>query len=110
MWFIFPQVVGLGNSFMARKYAITSAAEAKAYLAHPLLGPRLRECVEALLAVDYRSVEQIMGDPDFLKLRSSMTLFTVVSPPESRFSDLLKKFYGGKRDESTISFLSGDET
>lgn len=110
MWFVFPQVAGLGSSSMARRYAIGSRAEAKAYVEHPLLGARLRECVDALLAVEGRSAEQIMGDPDFLKLQSSMTLFAEVAPSEPRFQRLLEKFYGGRKDQRTLSFLSRDET
>jgi uncharacterized protein (DUF1810 family) len=106
MWFIFPQVAGLGFSHMARLYAIRSRAEARAYLDHPILGERLRECVEALLGVEGRSAEQIMGDPDFLKLQSSMTLFAEVSPTDSRFKRVLQKYFAGGRDKKTLDFLS----
>lgn len=106
MWFIFPQVSGLGFSSMAQRYAIGSREEAEAYLAHPLLGARLRACVDALLEVEGRSAEQIMGSPDFLKLQSSITLFAIVAPAENRFERLLEKYCGGKMDQRTISFLT----
>jgi len=109
MWFIFPQVTGLGSSPMAKRYAIRSRAEAETYLDHPILGPRLLECVEALLQVDGRSAEEIMGDPDFRKLQSSMTLFATVAPGEFRFSKLLEKYYSGRRDEQTLEFLAQAE-
>ncbi len=109
MWFIFPQVAGLGFSDMARRYAIGSRAEAEAYLGHPLLGARLQTCVEALLAVEGRSAEQIMGDPDFMKLQSSMTLFAGISPAESCFERLLQKYYAGREDQKTVRFLTEDK-
>ena len=105
MWFIFPQVAGLGSSTMARKYAIRSREEAKAYLQHPVLGPRLNECTSALLRVENRSAEEIMGYPDFLKLKSSMTLFAEVSEPPSLFSDVLKNFFADQPDARTIALL-----
>jgi uncharacterized protein (DUF1810 family) len=105
MWFIFPQLEGLGTSRMARRFAIRTRAEARAYLEHPLLGPRLRECVGALLMVEGRSAEQMMGDPDFLKLQSSMTLFMGVSPDESSFERLLEKYYSGGKDQRTLDYL-----
>jgi uncharacterized protein (DUF1810 family) len=105
MWFIFPQMSGLGTSPMAIRYAISSRAEAEAYLAHPLLGPRLRTCVDALLGVEGRSAEQIMGSLDVLKLQSSMTLFANVSP-EARFERLLERYYGGRRDQKTLDFMA----
>lgn len=106
MWFIFPQVSGLGFSSMAQRYAIGSRAEAEAYLAHQLLGERLRVCVDALLEVEGRSAEQIMGSPDFLKLQSSITLFAIISPTDRRFLRLLEKYYGGEKDQKTINFLT----
>ena len=109
MWFIFPQVAGLGSSSMARRYAIGSRAEAVAYLEHPLLGERLQRCVAALLEVEGRSAEQIMGSPDWMKLQSSMTLFAEISPTGSGFEQLLKKYYRGEKDPKTLSFLSQDE-
>jgi len=105
MWFIFPQVSGLGFSSMAQRYAIGSRAEAEAYLAHPLLGERLRACVDALLGVEGRSAELIMGSPDFLKLQSSITLFAIISPTDRRFLRLLEKYYDGEKDQKTVNFL-----
>lgn len=105
MWFIFPQVSGLGFSSMAQRYAIGSREEAEVYLAHPLLGERLRACVDALLEVEGRSAEQIMGSPDFLKLQSSITLFAFILPTDRRFLRLLEKYYDGKKDQKTINFL-----
>lgn len=105
MWFIFPQVAGLGSSTMGKRYAIGSRVEAEAYLEHPLLGKRLETCVHALLKVEGRSAGQIMGYPDFMKLQSAMTLFAEISPAESCFAQLLKKYYGGSKDAKTLSFL-----
>ncbi len=105
MWFIFPQVAGLGSSAMAQRYAIRSRTEAEAYLAHPVLGPRLVECAQALLRVDNRSAESIMGRPDYLKLQSSMSLFVSVSPPDSIFQRVLEKYYAGAKDMKTVAFL-----
>jgi len=105
MWYIFPQVAGLGFSSMAQRYAVRSRAEAEAYLAHPILGPRLRECAEAVLAVEGRTARQIMGTPDDLKLRSSMTLFAHLSPPGSVFQRVLQKYYDGVLDPKTVEFL-----
>jgi uncharacterized protein (DUF1810 family) len=110
MWFIFPQVAGLGNSSMAKRYAIGSRAEGKAFLEHPLLGDRLRACVDALLAVKVRSAEQVMGDPDFMKLQSSMTLFAELTPAGSCFERLLDKYYGGRKDPKTLNFLAGNRS
>jgi uncharacterized protein (DUF1810 family) len=106
MWFIFPQIAGLGTSSMAEKYAIRSAEEASAYLADPILGSRLLRCVEAILSVNDRSAHDIMGAPDDLKLRSSMTLFAAVSDHGSPFHKAIERFYDGKFDERTISILS----
>jgi uncharacterized protein (DUF1810 family) len=105
MWYIFPQVAGLGFSSMAQRYAIRSRGEAEAYLAHPILGPRLAECAKALLGVQDRSAKEIMGYPDYLKLQSSMTLFAAVSPPGSVFEQVLDKYYGGAKDPKTLEFL-----
>ncbi len=105
MWYVFPQVAGLGHSPTAERYAIQSRAEAAAYLAHPVLGPRLRECAEAVLAVPDRSASQIFGYPDDLKLRSSATLFEAVSPPGSAFARLLDRFFQGERDQETLRRL-----
>ncbi|QWW70457.1 DUF1810 domain-containing protein [Rhizobium sp. WYJ-E13] len=106
MWFIFPQIAGLGTSSMAEKYAIRSAEEASAYLADPILGSRLLRCVEAIISINDRSAHDIMGAPDDLKLRSSMTLFAAVSDHGSPFHKAIERFYDGKFDERTISILS----
>lgn len=105
MWFIFPQVAGLGSSPTAEFFAIRSRAEAEAYLNHPLLGARLKECAEALLAVAGRSATEIFGFPDDLKLRSSATLFASVALPGSVFEQVIEKFFDGERDERTIRLL-----
>lgn len=110
MWFIFPQIAGLGTSSMAEKYAIRSAEEASSYLADPILGSRLLRCVEAILSIDARSAHDIMGSPDDLKLRSSMTLFAAVSDHGSPFHKAIDHFYDGKFDERTISILSAGNT
>lgn len=104
MWFIFPQLDGLGTSPIARMYAIRDLDEARAYLSHPVLGPRLLECSRAVLAVEGRSAYQIFGSPDDLKLRSCMTLFDVVEPA-GVFSDVLQKYYQGLRDDRTLKLL-----
>jgi len=104
IWFVFPQVDGLGLSDMAIKYAISSADEARAYVAHPVLGARLHECCEALLASDGDSATNILGTPDDLKLKSSMTLFAHVTG-EPIFRGVLDRFFGGARDERTIELL-----
>ena len=105
MWFIFPQIAGLGHSAMAQMYAIASLDEARDYLAHPLLAPRLRECCEAVQAVDGRSAHAIFGSPDDLKFRSSLTLFAKAAPDEPLFRALLKKYYGGEADPLTLQKL-----
>ena len=105
MWFVFPQLAGLGGSDMARRYAIRSAGEARAYLAHPVLGARLIACCEAALAVEGRSAHQIFGSPDDLKLRSCATLFAHVSEPGSVFHRVLDRFYAGVPDPRTLERL-----
>lgn len=105
MWFIFPQIVGLGNSVMAERYAISGVDEARAYLAHPILGPRLQECAEAVLAVECGTAEAILGHPDCLKLRSCVTLFDLVSPPGSVFRRVLDRFYNGQSCELTRAIV-----
>ena len=110
MWFIFPQFAGLGSSAMAARYAIRSKPEAQAYLAHPLLGPRLLECTHSLLQVTGKTAEQIMGYPDYLKLCSSMTLFAAISPAGSPFHLVLERYYSGVRDEKTIAYLAERES
>lgn len=105
MWYIFPQYTGLGVSSTSRFYAIKSIAEAKAYLRHPLLGPRLVECAEAVMAVEGRSATEIFGSPDDMKLRSCMTLFVRVSPVRSVFARVLEKYFDNRPDERTLGAL-----
>jgi uncharacterized protein (DUF1810 family) len=105
MWFVFPQIGGLGHSAMAQLYAIASLAEARAYLAHPLLGARLREGVTAMLVHRGLSAEAILGGIDALKLRSSLTLFEAVADDPAPFAEALAAFYGGARDERTLELL-----
>ena len=105
MWYIFPQLDGLGSSPTAKHFAIKSLAEAKAYLEHPVLGPRLRECAEAAVGVPGRSATAIFGSPDDQKLRSCATLFACVSPPGSVFHRLLDRYYRGERDRKTLRLL-----
>lgn len=107
MWFIFPQIEGLGQSPIARKYAISSKAEARAYLKHDVLGARLRECMDILLGLDGRTASQIFGHIDAMKLRSCLTLFAIVaSDEEQRFIKALEKFYKGEKDSATIAILA----
>lgn len=105
MWYVFPQIAGLGFSSTSQHYAIKSLDEAKAYLAHPTLGRRLVECAEAALAVEGRTAYEIFGPPDNLKLRSCATLFACVSPAGSPFEKLLDKYFQGKRDDKTLELL-----
>ena len=105
MWFVFPQIAGLGRSSTAMFYAIGSLAEARAYLGHPLLGPRLAECTEAALAYRGRAAEAIFGPVDALKFRSSMTLFEAAADEPAPFDDALDAFYGGERDPATLERL-----
>jgi uncharacterized protein (DUF1810 family) len=105
MWFVFPQLRGLGRSETARHYGIASRAEARAYLAHPVLGARLRECVELLLAVPGRSAHEIFGTPDDLKLRSCLTLFREVSDGDDTFVRALDRFFDGRPDAATLELL-----
>ncbi len=105
MWFVFPQLRGLGGSAMAARYGISSLEEAGAYLSHPVLGPRLRECTQLVNGVQGRSIGQIFGSPDDLKLRSSMTLFARATDDNQDFIALLDKFYGGSWDELTLARL-----
>ena len=106
MWFVFPQVAGLGRSAMSQQYAIASLDEARAYLAHPILGPRLRECAGAVLATTGRSAEEILGGIDAVKLRSSMTLFHRAAPDEALFVDVLDRFFDGQVDVMTDQLLA----
>jgi uncharacterized protein (DUF1810 family) len=101
MWFVFPQIAGLGQSATSRHYAITSLAEAQAYLAHPLLGPRLRECASVLMSVSNRTADRIFGSIDAMKLRSSMTLFLHADPGEPLFRQVLDQYFGGAADPAT---------
>lgn len=105
MWFVFPQLRGLGHSDMAREYGLANRDEAAAYLAHPLLGPRLRACVDALLRHRERAADEILGDVDALKLRSSLTLFAEIAPAEHRFREALAVFCGGQPDAATLRLL-----
>jgi len=105
MWFIFPQIDGLGFSATTRHFAIKSIEEARSYLSHPVLGARLRECGEAVLAVQGRSVSDIFGDPDDMKLQSSATLFAQIAEPDSIFARLLDKYFQGMQDVKTITIL-----
>jgi uncharacterized protein (DUF1810 family) len=107
IWYIFPQFDGLGFSSMSKRYAIKSIAEAKAYLSHPVLGPRLIECADAVLGVEGRSALEILGSPDDTKLRSCATLFACASPAGSVFDRLLDKYYQGERDSKTLHLLGG---
>ncbi len=106
MWFVFPQLSGLGHSDMARRYAISGLPEAEAYMEHPVLGPRLLECCEALLKIEGRSASEIFGYPDDLKLRSSMTLFAQVSRSRDACRSVLDQCLGGKGDDRTLSLLA----
>ncbi len=106
MWFVFPQVEGLGASAMSQRYAIGSAAEARAYLDDPVLGARLRECVEALLSVRDRSAREIMGTPDDVKLQSSLTLFAAIADDPALFERAIARFFDGQRDSRTVAFLA----
>ncbi len=105
MWFIFPQLKGLGRSDIARHYGIASAEEAVAYWRHPLLGPRLKECTNLVLAVEGKSARQILGPPDDLKFCSSMTLFERVAPEEAVFCRSIEKYFCGERDGRTLALL-----
>ncbi len=105
MWYIFPQIAGLGFSPMSQRYAIGSIAEARAYLAHPLLGARLIGCVEALLALEGPSAHEVFGTPDDWKLRSCATLFAHVSPADSVFHRLIDVYFAGQPDAKTLRLL-----
>ena len=105
MWFVFPQIEGLGSSVMAQRFAITTLAEAQAYLAHPVLGERLRRCTDAMNGIEGRSAVAILGSPDDMKFRSSMTLFARAAPEEARFDQALARYFGGKPDPATLARL-----
>jgi uncharacterized protein (DUF1810 family) len=106
MWFVFPQFDGLGSSPTSRHYSIKSVDEAKAYLSHPILGPRLLECVRALLDLHGRTARQIFDVPDDLKLRSCVTLFSIASPPDNVFERILEKYFAGERDVKTLQLIN----
>ncbi len=105
MWFIFPQLAGLGSSAMAKKYAIRSLEEAHAYLNHAVLGPRMIDCCRALLSVNGKSAAEIMGSPDDVKLKSSMTLFSLVTETHPEFRKVLGKYFESQRDQRTLTLL-----
>lgn len=105
MWFIFPQIAGLGGSDMARRFAIASLAEAGAYLEHPLLGPRLRACSRLVALIEGRSITAIFGYPDGMKFRSSMTLFAQADTDNAVFLECLRKYFAGKPDPLTLARL-----
>jgi uncharacterized protein (DUF1810 family) len=105
MWFVFPQIQGLGASATARRFAISSLAEAEAYLSHPILGPRLRESTQLVNLVNERSIEDIFGYPDYLKFRSSMTLFARATTDNDVFTEALRKYFGGEADPQTLQLL-----
>jgi len=106
---VFPQIAGLGHSAMSQTYAIESLEEARAYLAHPLLGARLRECCEAVMAVPGKSAHEIFGSPDDLKFRSCLTLFVHAAPNDVLFYNLLEKYYDGDADEATLELLAREK-
>ena len=105
MWWVFPQVAGLGMSDTSQAYAITDLAEARAYAGHEVLGPRLRECCRALLELEDVSAERVLGSIDAMKLRSSMTLFERADPAATSFAAVLERYFGGVRDELTLELL-----
>jgi uncharacterized protein (DUF1810 family) len=105
MWFIFPQLKGLGRSRLAIEYGIGSRQEAEAYLRHPMLGPRLRECARLVTRIEGRTIEEIFGYPDYLKFRASMTLFAHATPDNAAFEDALRKCFSGKYDAETLELL-----
>jgi uncharacterized protein (DUF1810 family) len=105
MWYMFPQFEGLGSSWTSQRYSVKSVAEAQAYLAHPVLGPRLVECAEAALRVDGLSAHEIFGSPDDMKLRSCATLFASVSPEGSVFHQVIDKYFHGQHDDRTLRLI-----
>ena len=105
MWFVFPQIAGLGSSSMAQRYAIAARAEAAAYLDHPLLGPRLRQCTRLVTGIDGRSIHQIFGSPDDMKFQSSMTLFAWTAGDNADFLAALDKYFDGTLDPATLARL-----
>ena len=109
MWFIFPQFEGLGSSETSRYFAITSRAEAEAYLAHPALGRRIVDCAQAVLNVENRSAVEIFGPVDAMKLRSSATLFAAISPPGSLFHQVIDRYFDGWHDDTTLQLMQASE-
>jgi uncharacterized protein (DUF1810 family) len=105
MWFVFPQIQGLGTSSMARRYAIASREEARAYQVHPVLGARLRQCTHLVLNIGRRSAEQIFGYPDDLKFRSCMTLFATAAPEEAMYREALQKYFAGEPDLRSLEIM-----
>lgn len=105
MWFVFPQIRGLGHSPMAERFAISELPEAVAYLEHPILGPRLRDCTHLVNAIQHRTISQIFGYPDDLKFHSCMTLFARAAPGSREFSEALRKYFDGEPDPMTIERL-----
>ena len=105
MWFVFPQIRGLGHSPMAERFAISGLQEAVAYLEHPILGPRLRDCTNLVNAIQHQNIAQIFGYPDDMKFRSSMTLFTHVAQDNQEFAEALRRYFGGEPDPMTIERL-----
>jgi uncharacterized protein (DUF1810 family) len=110
MWFVFPQIAGLGVSATSRRYAISSLEEARRYLAHPILGPRLEECTRILTELSRRTANDIFGSVDAMKLRSSMTLFARAAPENSSFREVLDRYFGGLADEATDARLATPST
>jgi len=108
MWYVFPQYNGLGFSATSIHFAVKSLAEARAYLAHPVLGPRLHDCANTLLTVHGRTAHEIFGSPDDLKLKSSMTLFEQVAPEGSVFAQVLDQYFAGERDRRTLELIHGN--
>ncbi|MBU2581587.1 MAG: DUF1810 domain-containing protein [Alphaproteobacteria bacterium] len=106
MWFVFPQIAGLGHSPIARHFSIATIDEAKAFLAHPQLGPRLAECTRLTLGVSGKSAERIFGTPDWMKFRSSMTLFAEAASGASVFAEALEKYFNGEPDAATLAILA----
>jgi uncharacterized protein (DUF1810 family) len=109
MWFVFPQIMGLGQSATARAYAIQSLAEARAYLAHPVLGTRLRECCKTVMNVRGKNAKEIFGSPDDMKFQSCLTLFAEAAPDDVLFYNLLEKYFDGDADEATLEFLTHEK-
>lgn len=109
MWYIFPQIEGIGFSLTSRQYSLKSLAEAKAYLQHPVLGLRLKDCIEVLLYIEGRSAYDIFGSPDNKKLKSCATLFAIISPDDSVFEQLINKYFHGMQDENTLKLLGDND-